>query len=156
MGTPLDKRFRTIAAAYVVVAREDEDGTYFLLQKRQNTGFCDGMWDVAASGHVEKGEPMSVTACREVKEEIGITVLPEDMKFIGLLHDLGDDGYSRFFGCFLVVRYSGEARIGEPDKIAELKWFKEGELPENMTRAARIILEKYREGEIFYEETGWR
>ena len=36
-------RFRTIAAVLVLLARETEDGTEYLLQKRQNTGFADGM-----------------------------------------------------------------------------------------------------------------
>ena len=32
-------RFRTIAAVLVLLTRETKDGTEFLLQKRQNTGF---------------------------------------------------------------------------------------------------------------------
>ena len=94
-------RFRTIAAVLVLLARETEDGTEYLLQKRQNTGFADGMWDFSASGHVEKNEPMTATVCREVKEEINVDVLPEDVEFIGLLHSFGD-GEPRFLGCFKI------------------------------------------------------
>ena len=53
------KRFKTIAAALILLSRRNVKGSMeYLLQKRQNTGFADGMWDFSASGHVEKDEPM--------------------------------------------------------------------------------------------------
>ena len=61
-----DGRFKKIAAVLILLARNNANGgTEYLLQKRQNTGFADGMWDFSASGHVEKDDPMSATVCRE-------------------------------------------------------------------------------------------
>ena len=148
-------RFRTIAAALVLLSRDSETGKEFLLQKRQNTGFGDGMWDFSASGHVEKDEPMSKTACREAKEEIGIDVLPENIEFMGMLHSFGDDGEPRFFGCFRIKEYSGEVKVGEPEKIAELKWFAEDNLPVNMITSRKWALEKFLKDGMFYKEFGW-
>ena len=148
-------RFRTIAAVLVLLSRKTENGTEYLLQKRQNTGFADGMWDFSASGHVEGGESMIMTVCRETKEEINVDILPEDVEFMGLLHELGNDGEPRFLGCFKVNNYSGEIKIGEPEKIAELKWFNENDLPDNIIDSRENALRRFREDGIFYQESGW-
>lgn len=147
--------FRTIVAVLILLARKTANGnTEYLLQRRQNTGFADGMWDFSASGHVEKDEPMTQTVCREAKEEIGIDIRPEDVEFMGLLHSFGD-GEPRFLGCFRIVNYSGEIKIGEPEKVAELRWFNENELPENMIDSRKIALNRFRNGGLFYQEFGW-
>lgn len=148
-------RFRTIAAALVLLTRETEDGTEYLLQKRQNTGFADGMWDFSASGHVEKNEPMAATVRREAKEEVGVDILPNDIEFMGLLHSFGDDGEPRFLGCFKVNNYSGEIKIGEPEKIAELKWFNENNLPDNIIGSRKKALDRFKKDGVFYQEFGW-
>lgn len=150
-----DGRFRTISAVLILLTRNGKNGTEYLLQKRQNTGFADGMWDFSASGHVEKDEPMSKTVCREVKEEIGIDVLPQDIEFMGLLHSFGD-GEPRFLGCFRVMRYTGDIKIGEPDKVAELKWFNENALPDEMIESRKVVLERFKKDGVFYQEYGWR
>ena len=152
----IDKRFKTIAAVLILLSRRNAKGNIeYLLQKRQNTGFADGMWDFSASGHVEKDEPMIRTVCREAKEEIGIDVNPEKVEFMGLIHEFGGDGVPRFLGCFRVPDYSGEVKIGEPEKIAELKWFDEGELPENIISSRKVALDYFKGGEVFYKELGW-
>ena len=151
-----DKRFKTIAAALILLTRRNAKGNMeYLLQKRQNTGFADGMWDFSASGHVEKDEPMIRTVCREAKEEIGIDVNPEKIEFMGLIHEFGNDRVPRFLGCFRISDYSGEVKIGEPEKIAELKWFDEGELPENIISSRKVALDYFKGEEVFYKELGW-
>lgn len=147
--------FRTIVAVLVLLTRKNANGnTEYLLQKRQNTGFADGMWDFSVSGHVEKDEPMSKAVHREAKEEIGVDVDPEDIKFIGLLHSFGD-GEPRVLGCFEVMNYSGEIGIGEPEKVAELEWFDENNLPENMIDSRKVVIEQFKNQGVFYWEYGW-
>ncbi len=124
-------------------------------KKRQNTGFADGMWDFSASGHVEKDEPMTKTVCREAKEEVNVDIIPEDIEFMGLLHSFGD-GEPRFLGCFRVNNYSGEIKIGEPEKVAELKWFNENDLPENIIDSRKKALERFKKDGVFYQEFGWK
>ena len=148
-------RFRTIAAVLVLLARKGQDGDMeCLLQKRQNTGFADGMWDFSATGHVEKDEPMTSAVCREVREEISIDILPEDVEFIGVMHTFGD-GEPRILGCFKVDKYRGDVEIGEPDKVAELKWFSINDLPENLIDTRKKALECYKNSGVFYQELGW-
>lgn len=146
-------RFKTIAAVLVLLERTVNGKTEYLLQKRQNTGFADGMWDFSASGHVEKDEPMTTTVCRETKEEIGIDVSPEDIQFFGLLHSFGD-GEPRILGCFKIAKYSGELKNGEPEKIAELKWFDKDNLPDGIIDSRKVVLKNLQNG-VFYQEFGW-
>jgi len=54
-----------------------------LLQKRSSKSESKPeMWDVAAAGHLKSGETPHEAALREVGEEIGIEVFPEDLNFI--------------------------------------------------------------------------
>lgn len=42
-------RYRTLSAVFVMIIKDHK----ILLQKRKNTGYSDGKYDLAASGHVE-------------------------------------------------------------------------------------------------------
>ena len=150
-----DGRFRTIAGVLVLLTRKNANGdTEYLLQKRQNTGFADGMWDFSASGHLEKGESLAETARREAKEETGVDTAPEDIEFVGLLHSFAD-GESRLLGCFRIASYSGEIKTGDPEKIAELRWFNENELPDSLIDTRKLVLKRIRDDGFFYQEYGW-
>ena len=55
-----------------------------LLQRRavDKQNFPD-MWDISAAGHISADEEPVVAALRETKEEIGLDIPPEDLKFLG-------------------------------------------------------------------------
>ena len=73
---------------------------------------------------------------------------------MGLLHTFGD-GEPRVLGCFRVVEYSGEITVGEPDKVAEIRWFKESDLPEKIIDSRKKALERFQKDGVFYQELGW-
>ncbi|MDM9630525.1 NUDIX hydrolase [Robiginitalea aurantiaca] len=55
-----------------------------LLQKRADTkDTFPGLWDVSVAGHIHAGETPMEAVLREVEEEIGIRILPEDLNFMG-------------------------------------------------------------------------
>ena len=140
--------FKTVSAVLVLLMDENK----VLLQKRKGTGFADGLWDFSASGHVEEGESMKKTVAREVKEELGVEV--SEIKFVGLMHNLGEDGIPRYLGVFKVISYSGEPKICEPEKCSELKWFDLNNLPEDMIKTRKLALENIGDSG-FYLEDGW-
>jgi len=70
LGTVSPGHFRALSAVFPVLLKAGGDG---LLHRRQNTGYMDGLWDFAGSGHVDGGE-----TARECREELGISVRPED------------------------------------------------------------------------------
>jgi len=119
-------RFVVVPASYVFLLRDGQ----VLLQLRQNTGYMDHHWAAAAAGHVERGETAYDAARREAAEEIAISDL--DLEFVTAMqrtrHDQPIDERVDFF--FTAGTWSGEPRIVEPDKCAELRWCPLDDLPD--------------------------
>ena len=94
----MKERFKTPSAVMLMLIRENNNQEEILLQKRQNTGFADGMYDFAASGHVEDNESMSEAMIREAKEELNIIINPRDLEFITLIHkNIGNGIYVNLY-----------------------------------------------------------
>lgn len=148
------EHYKSLSTVSMVLERENEGKTEILLQLRKNTGWMDGFWDLGACGHVEEGETLAEAAIRETKEEICVDVLPGDVEFISLNHNnLGDKG---IYYCFYmkVKHYTGEIKIGEPDKCSDLEWFDIENLPPNILPIRKSALLDYKNG-IIYNEIGW-
>ncbi|WP_350274716.1 NUDIX domain-containing protein [Kribbella sp. HUAS MG21] len=131
-------RFSVVPSAYVVVRREDD----VLLLLRANTGYMDGHWAVPA-GHVEHGESAVTAAARELKEEVGLDVDPEDLVPLTAMHRTGGNGDpidERVDFFFLATRWRGEPRLLEPEKAAGLDWYPLDKLPEPLVpHEARVL-----------------
>ena len=152
---PEQERFRTRAAVILLLFREQAGQTEILLQRRQNTGYADGLWDSAASGHVEEKESLRQALAREAYEELGITIAPENMQFVTVIHKFIpelDDAYFTFY--FQAWQYNGQEIIGEPQKCSELRWFPLQNLPDDLIIDRRLILQHLRDG-VPYDELGW-
>ena len=54
----MGEKFKTLSAVMLLLTREKDNQEEILFQKRKNTGYCDGFFDLSASGHVEKNESM--------------------------------------------------------------------------------------------------
>lgn len=54
-----------------------------LVQKRAKTKKARPLlWDVTVGGHIDAGEDVAVSAVREMEEELGIKISPEDLEFL--------------------------------------------------------------------------
>lgn len=69
----MSDRFTYIGASYLFLIKDDE----ILLQRRFQTGFMDGFYGVPA-GHLDGKESARAGCAREIKEELGINIKPED------------------------------------------------------------------------------
>lgn len=143
-------RFQVVPAAYVVFRRGDHREEV-LLQLRRGTGYMDGYWATAAAGHVEADESVLLAACREVAEELDVTVVPGDLvPLCGMHRTAGNhdpvDERADFF--FEVRRWSGEPRLVEPDKAADLRWFPFDDLPDPVVPHELFVLEHLRSGDL--------
>ena len=128
------------------------DGKKILLHRRQNTGYMDGFWDTAGSGHVDAGESAQQAAARESREELGIEVAINQLEFAHVSHNIGSaDGRTYYHLYFWVRQYQNIPTIMEPDKIADLRWFPFDELPDKMISIRRHALEKLMIGEKYSE-----
>lgn len=65
-----------------------------LAQRSAKKTICPLLWDVSVAGHIDAGETPKEAAIRETKEEIGVTIIKEDLNKIGVFecfssHDNG-------------------------------------------------------------------
>lgn len=119
------ERHKMIPAVYVLMLRDFR----VLLMRRRDTGYMDG-WYGLPSGHVEDGEKLAEAAVREVKEEVGVLVKPENVRFLHVMrrYEPGNDRVDFFYETRV---WKGQPRIGEPSKCDEVIWADIEHLPEN-------------------------
>lgn len=134
------EHFRAYSAVFPVILRKEDKEV--LLHLRQGTGFMDGYWDFAGSGHVEEGEIATQALVRECAEKTGLCVQPSDAAFAHVCHRVGNpDGRTYYDLYFTIRRFTGEPRIAEPEKCAALRWFPVNALPCRMIPLRRKALE---------------
>lgn len=144
-----EKRFKTPSSVALILIRNNNGKEEILLQKRKNTGYMDGYYDLGASGHVENKETMKMALIRETKEEIGITIKEQDIEFTTIIHDISKKIYYNTY--FKVTKWEGEPQIIEKDKIEEIKWCDINELPSNIIDNILIAINNYKNN-ISYSE----
>lgn len=149
----MKERFKTPTAGFLILTRKNGSETEILLQLRQNTGFKDGFWDTAASGHVEANESVRSSIVREAKEEIGITILKENLEFAGFYYN-NIDSVIYCYVYFHCSQYGGIPYIAEPNKCSELKWFNIKNFPKNIISDRKKAIENYFSN-ICFGEFGW-
>jgi len=66
-----------------------KDGLLLQLRSPTKANYPD-MFDISAAGHLEAGES-PVEGLREVQEELGLTLRPEQLHFLGIKHDVMDE-----------------------------------------------------------------
>lgn len=141
------KRSEASVNAYLILRREDE----ILLLLRKNTNYCDGMWGFVA-GHVEDGESATEAMIREAKEEIGIQLLPHQIKVVHIMHRQSNRmNIDVFFEC---LSWEGMVKNCEPEKCEKLDFFPTNTLPANLIEYNIHALHATMRGE-YYSEQGW-
>lgn len=153
----IEERFVVVPAAYVFLLRGGAGQQEVLLQLRQNTGFMDDHWAAAAAGHVEKGETAHDAARREAREEIDVDDL--HLSFVTTMQRTrgGEPVDERVDFFFTALSWSGEPRIVEPTKCAELRWFPLDALPDPVVPHELRVLHGIIGGDLApYTTFGWQ
>jgi 8-oxo-dGTP diphosphatase len=144
----MSTRFTYIGSAYLFLIKDNQ----ILLQRRFNTGFEDGNYGVPA-GHLDGGETAREGCAREIREEIGVTIKPEDLTVVHVMHrKAAKDERIDFFMTASV--YEGEIVNNEPDKCDDLSWFPLDNLPANMVAYVKVALQHYLK-DVMYSEYGY-
>ena len=139
----------------MLLLRKVGDKTQVLLQRRQNTGFADGLWDFSCAGKVEEGETMTAAAVREAKEELGVTVAAGNLQFAVFVHKCDKPCNLIYYNAyFICMEFDGEPHICEPEKCSELNWFDIDNLPDDLIDDRKCALKAYKDG-VRYLEYGW-
>ena len=141
MTAELHGRFVVVPAAYVFLLRDGVTGPEVLLQLRQGTGFMDGHWAAAAAGHVERGETAYDAAHREAREEIGVEDLA--LEFVtSMQRTRGGEPIDERIDFFFTARsWTGEPRVVEAAKAADLGWFPLAALPDPVVPHELAVLQ---------------
>jgi ADP-ribose pyrophosphatase YjhB (NUDIX family) len=139
-----ETRFKLILSIYLILIK---DGKVLLL-RRVNTGYEDGKYGLPA-GHADGNETARAATAREAKEEAGVLVNPEELKFAHCMHRLQEDERVDFF--FTADSWQGEPKNREPEKCDDLSWFPLDDLPPNTIPYIKKALESHLRG-IYYSE----
>ncbi|MGW1462788.1 NUDIX domain-containing protein [Streptomyces sp. NPDC002308] len=115
-----------------------------LLQRGEGAKFARGLWDLPV-GKSEPGEPITVTAARELYEETGLTVEPRSLKLVQLIHGAwGVEAPSGFLTVvFVADEWTGEPENREPRKHAQVRWVDVDAVPEAFVDTTGDVLRRY-------------
>jgi len=141
------RRNNAVIAVYLFLKQNGK----ILIARRCNTGYQDGNYQVPA-GHVDAGELPKEAIIREAKEEIGILLNSDDLRFVhACFRTKSDATGDRVDLFFEAVRWSGEVVNAELRKCDDLKWVDLSNLPVNITPYVRVAIECMDRGEFFSE-----
>lgn len=121
-----------------VAAMIVKDGKVLLHLRKGAHG--EGTWS-HPGGHLELNETFEQCAIRETKEEFGIDIKP--LKVISISNNIAYGTHYITIGVIADI-VSGEPKIMEPDRCAEIKWFPLDKLPKNLFHAASRIIAHYK------------
>jgi 8-oxo-dGTP diphosphatase len=143
-----NEKFKLIPAVYLLLRRKDE----VLLLQRANTGYQDGKYSLIA-GHVDGDELATNEIKREAKEEAGITIDPNKLKFVHVAHRLNRNQVrqERIDLFYELWDWEGEIVNAEPSKCDDLSWHPINNLPESTLPFIRLVLTDITKG-IYYSE----
>lgn len=104
-----------------------------LLQKRsKNKKLWPDLWDVTAGGHVLTGEFGAQALIREIKEELGIDVAENEIKYLVGSRSTNIKGNivnNHFNECYIVTKNVDISNIKlQEEEVSEIKWFTKDEI----------------------------
>ena len=119
----------------------DNQGRLFLARRGSKAKNERGLWEFPG-GSVEFGETMAAALQREMREEFGIEIT------VGKLLDVVDhilkaERQHWVSPTFLCTIASGEPEIKEPEKCAEIGWFRPDAVPQELTQISCENLAHY-------------
>lgn len=143
------ERFKVIPTSHLILVK----GKRILLLRRRNTGYEDGNYSVVA-GHLDGNETFREAMAREAREEAGISIKPQDLEVVHVMHRKAENGEERVDFFLSAKKWKGEPRIMEPDKCGDLRWFSLNALPKNIIPYVRRAIRCFLSGTA-YSEFGW-
>ena len=118
--------------AHVWLVKKKPTGYDILLQKRsEEKDSYPGMYDTSSAGHISAGEEPLPSALRELKEELGLTASPDELKYAGTFRIRYEkEFHGRLFRDNEVTKvyvYSEPVKIDslvlQKSEVDEVQWF---------------------------------
>ncbi len=145
VADPKDIKQMLIFATRLVL--EEEGNLLFLRQTPKNGGRFS-----LPGGNVEESEFAREALCREAEEEIGIKLTPDRLTLAHVLHRRKrDTGEIFIVFYFKAIKYKGEPVSQEPHKFDHVVWVPAADLPENLSKHTRKVLDRISRGVMYSE-----
>ncbi len=126
------------------------NGKVALLKRAPDALFAPNLYCIVG-GAVEQYETFRQAIVREAREEVGITIDPEDLKFVHIFYKQ-TNGLEIVVCLFECTQWNGEVYNKEPNKHTELLWVSDDHLPANMVPAHRSALEHIKKNVKYSEQ----
>ena len=138
----LKRRFRTILTARLLL--EYREHLLFLQQTPRNGGGF-----TLPGGKIEGEEFAKEALIREAFEEVGVIVMPKNLKLVHITHRKIDSVVEVifFFHCRHV--WTGEPKVKEPEKFHDVIWLPMDEPPAKLTSVLTHALDAWKNGKMF-------
>ena len=122
------------------------DGKILLQKRSSNKKLWPNRWDVTVGGHVRSGELGRYALIRECKEEMGLEIHDDEIKFIvGSIYKKKKNGYinNHFDEFYLVIRNVNlEEIVLQKEETEEAKYFTQDELLDRINNNYDGLTEK--------------
>lgn len=143
----MTERFTARVAIYVFLEQEGK----ILLTHRYNTKYMNNRYAVPG-GHLEEGESLQAGAVREAREEAGIEIAQEDLRFVHLSYRPAENLKDEYVDIYFAAStWSGTIHNPEPERHDEVAWYPLDDLPEHIIPYEKAALDFYKQGIAFNE-----
>ena len=124
----------------------DENKNVLLQKRSANKKLWPNLWDVTAGGHVNVGEFGRQALIREVKEEIGIEITDDDIKYLvgsSSINVQGDIINKHYNECYIINKTINIEDIKlQEEEVAEVKYFSKEEILKRISNNYDGLTEK--------------
>ncbi|AWM85530.1 NUDIX domain-containing protein [Microvirga sp. 17 mud 1-3] len=97
-----------------------------------------GHWGLPG-GKVDWLEPVSAAVAREISEELGIVIRPQQL--LCIVDQIDIHGNEHWVApVYLVEDFIGEPELREPKALSEFGWFHLDQMPAPLTRATEVTI----------------
>ena len=123
-------------------------GDSILLGLRKNI-YGAGTWGLPG-GHLEFGERLADTVCREAHEELGAVITPTELRLVSVVDDARPaDKAHHVHVSFELREPNWEPQLMEPDECEEWRYFPLEGLPENFFPPHKGVVENYLQQRLY-------
>ena len=110
----------------------DDKGNVLLQKRSANKKLWPNMWDVTVGGHVDSGEFGRQALIRETREELGIQISDDDIKYLigsTSINEQGDIINKHYNECYLITKNVDVSKIKiQKEELSGVKYFSKEEL----------------------------
>ena len=124
----------------------DDKGNILLQKRSNNKKLWPNMWDVTVGGHVDAGEFGRQALIREVKEELGISINDDDIKYLVGSTSINEQGNiinKHYNECYLITKNIDISDIKiQKEEVSEVRYFSKDELLKRISNNYEDLAEK--------------